>query len=118
MGDGGVSAHESKELLALISRAREIAETVGPLRKGGGMNHANDNYPPVLTRSQAAAMCQLTPAGFDVWVRKRIVPAAIEGTRRWSRDAILRALSGADAIGVDAALSPFEQWEAENARTA
>lgn len=79
------------------------------------MNPANDNYPPVLTRSQAAAMCSLTPAGFDVWVRKRIVPTAIEGTRRWSRDAILRSLSGADSVGVDVTLDPYEQWKAQNA---
>lgn len=78
---------------------------------------ANDNYPPVLTRAQAAAMCQLTPSGFDAWVRRGIVPPAIMSTRRWSRDAILAAVNGG-AIGIDAALDPYEKWKAENARKA
>ena len=76
---------------------------------------ANDNNPPILTRPQAAAMCNLTPAGFDVWVRKGIVPPAITGTRRWSRDAILRALND-DAPRQD--LDPYEQWKLDNARSA
>lgn len=78
---------------------------------------ANDNYPPVLTRAQAAAMCQLTPAGFDAWVRKGVVPTALPTTRRWSRDAILRAISGVDDVAIDAAVSPYEKWKAENARS-
>ena len=77
------------------------------------MTPANDNYPPILTRPQAAAMCQLTPSGFDVWVRRGIVPPAIQGTRRWSRDAILRAIAG---TAIDVELDPMEQWERENAR--
>lgn len=81
---------------------------------------ANDNYPPILKRGQAAEMCQLTPAGFDVWVRKGIVPTAIKGTRRWSRDAIMRALSGGK-VGFNDNGQPmdaFEEWEAQNARKA
>lgn len=82
------------------------------------MTAANDNYPPILTRPQAAAMCNLTVSGFDVWVRRGIVPPAIAGTRRWSRDAILRQLSGV-SIGVDAGLDPYERQKAErNARKA
>lgn len=73
------------------------------------MTPANDNYPAVLTRSLAAAMCQLTPSGFDGWVRRGIVPPAIMGTRRWSRDAILKAIAG---TAIDVAVDPMEQWEA------
>lgn len=81
------------------------------------MKAANDNFPPILTRPQAAAMCQLTPSGFDTWVRRGIVPPAILGTRRWSRDAILNTLSG--AIAVDAELDPYEREKAlRNARKA
>lgn len=81
------------------------------------MKAANDNFPPVLTRPQAAAMCQLTPSGFDAWVRKGIVPPAITGTRRWSRDAILNMLSG--AIAVEAEMDPYEREKAlRNARKA
>ena len=62
-------------------------------------------------------MCRLTPSGFDAWVRKGIVPPAIDGTRRWSRDAIQDAINGR-SIGVDAALDPYEKWKADNARKA
>lgn len=75
------------------------------------MNLANDNYPPILKRAEAAALCNLTPAGFDVWVRKGIVPPAITGTRRWSRDAVLRALNGDVARSN---LDPYEQWKFDN----
>lgn len=76
---------------------------------------ANDNYPPIMTRAEAAEMCGLTPRGFDSWVRRGIVPTTISGTRRWSRDAILTRLSG--TADVDAELSPYERQKAErNAR--
>lgn len=78
------------------------------------MRADNDNYPPVLTRPQAAAMCNLTPSGFDSWVRRGIVPTALPGTRRWSRDAILKAVSGDMSIGVE--IDPYDKWKAENAR--
>lgn len=80
------------------------------------MNYANDNYPLVLTRTEAADMCRLTPSGFDGWVRNGTVPPPLPGTRRWSRDAIRDAINGKTALSVDVGLSPFEQWEAENAR--
>lgn len=63
--------------------------------------------PLALTRPQAAALCGLTTSGFDVWVRKGIVPPPIAGTRRWSRAALERAL------GADAQLDPYEQWKAQ-----
>lgn len=47
-----------------------------------------------ITRPQAAALCGLTPAGFDAWVKKGVVPGPIPGTRRWSKSAIERALAG------------------------
>jgi hypothetical protein len=79
------------------------------------MSAANDNYPLVLTRAEAADMCRLTPSGFDAWVRKGIVPPALHGTRRWSRDAIRDAINGKVAA-VDVGLDPYEKWKAENAR--
>ena len=79
------------------------------------MTPANDNYPIVLTRPQAAAMCGLTTSGFDTWVRKGVVPPALHGTRRWSRVAIERALSGDALVSADANLSPYELWKAQNA---
>lgn len=70
-----------------------------------------------LTRAQAAALCELTPSGFDVWVRKGIVPGPIKGTRRWSRTALDRALGGIDKRGGDAddPEAIFDQWLKANA---
>lgn len=61
-----------------------------------------------LTRPQAAALCGLTPAGFDVWVRKGIVPPTITGTRRWSRVAVERAVAGGPNA-VDVEVDPYER---------
>jgi hypothetical protein len=75
---------------------------------------ANDNKPLAVTRKQAAEICGLSPAGFDVWVRKGIMPPPIKGTRRWSRLAIENAINGMDPV--NAGLDAFEIWELQNAR--
>jgi len=77
---------------------------------------ANDNWPPVLARPEAAEMCRISVQTFDSWVRKGVLPGPIPGTRRWSRVAIERSLAG----GVVAKIatdhpSPFEQWKRGNA---
>jgi hypothetical protein len=74
--------------------------------------HANDNWPPVLTRREAAKMCRISVQTFDSWVRKGILPGPIPGTRRWSRVAIERGLAGGGiALFANEQLSPFEQWK-------
>jgi len=77
---------------------------------------ANDNWPPVLTRCEAAEMCRISVSTFDSWVRKGILPGPIPGTRRWSRVAIERRLEGgvAESSATDQP-SPFEQWKCGNA---
>jgi hypothetical protein len=77
---------------------------------------ANDNWPPVLTRCEAAKMCRISVQTFDAWVRKGILPGPIPGTRRWSRSAIERRLAGGvvASSAIDQ-LSPFEQWKCGNA---
>jgi len=77
---------------------------------------ANDNYPLVLTRREAASICRVCLSTFDNWVRKGILPGPIKGTRRWSRVALERALSG----GLTGARLPnehsaFDEWKATNA---
>jgi hypothetical protein len=79
------------------------------------MHAVNDNYPLILTRTQAAEMCCLTPSGFDSWVRKGLVPGPLAGTRRWSRDAIRDAVNG-KAVEVDVEEDPYLKWKAEHAR--
>jgi len=68
-----------------------------------------------LTRAQAAALCGLSPAGFDVWVRKGIVDPSIPGTHRWSTAGLERRLSGLRG-GVEIELDAFEAWEVEQNR--
>jgi hypothetical protein len=76
----------------------------------------NDNWPPVLTRREAAEMCRISVPTFDTWVRKAIVPRPIPGTRRWSRVAIECALGGGgDRSPPDIQLSAFERWRRGNA---
>jgi hypothetical protein len=75
---------------------------------------ANDNWPLVLTRQQSADMCRISTSTFDAWVRKKILPGAIRGTRRWSRIAIERALAG-EAATAEPLRSPFEQWNRASA---
>jgi predicted DNA-binding transcriptional regulator AlpA len=50
-------------------------------RADADRNVANDNWPLVLTRSQAAAVIGISVSTFDGWVRKGILPAPIAGTR-------------------------------------
>lgn len=65
-----------------------------------------------LTRAQAAALCELTPSGFDSWVRRGIVPGPIKGTRRWSKVALERAIAGVMKVGgnADDPEAVFNEW--------
>jgi predicted DNA-binding transcriptional regulator AlpA len=77
---------------------------------------ANDNWPLVLTRREAATMCKISVQTFDAWIRKGLLPRPMAGTRRWSRAAVELALTGgAVAPLVDSQHSPFEQWKRRNA---
>jgi len=75
--------------------------------------------PLTLTRPQAAALCGLTPSGFDGWVRRGIVPPPIMGTRRWSRVQLERALAGQSWVPLDGEHDedPMLKWEREQAET-
>ena len=71
-----------------------------------------------LTRPEAAALCGLTPAGFDMWVRKGVVPPPLPGTRRYSRVQIERALAGMPFVPTDAAVQKpvdaYAEWAREH----
>jgi hypothetical protein len=74
--------------------------------------------PLALTRREAAALCSLTPRGFDAWVRRGIVPGPIPGTKRWSRVALELALGGSPSaqrdnrsIVEDDPEEIFRRWE-------
>ena len=46
----------------------------------------------LLAREEAAAYCDLSPSGFDTWVRAGRLPGPIPGTRRYDRKALDAAL--------------------------
>jgi hypothetical protein len=69
-----------------------------------------------LSRHEAARLCGISVHTFDTWVRKKILPGSIPGTRRWSRVSIEHALvheCGVGSIGPNR--SPFEEWKRRNA---
>ena len=75
-----------------------------------------DTGPRMLTRKQAAEYLNVTTAGFDVWVRKGIVPTAIAGTRRWDKRAIDASLDRQSGLSdKDDGEDAFLKWERENA---
>jgi predicted DNA-binding transcriptional regulator AlpA len=72
----------------------------------------------ILTRREAAGLLGISPSTFDNWVRKGIAPSPISGTKRWSKAAIERAMSGAAQETPANTNDPeaiFEAWERENA---
>lgn len=67
----------------------------------------------ILTRREAAELLGISPSTFDNWVRKGVVPKPLEGTKRWSRAAIERAVSGEPA-SVPQSYDPeaiYAEWE-------
>lgn len=70
----------------------------------------------LLTRSQAASYCNVSPATFSRWVAKGMLPSAIFKTNRWDRrgiDSALDRLSGIQTTKTNA----LDQWlEERNAR--
>ncbi|ALN75823.1 AlpA family transcriptional regulator [Aureimonas sp. AU20] len=67
----------------------------------------------ILTRREAAELLGISPSTFDNWVRKGIIPKPLEGTKRWSRAAIERAVSGepASRARVDDPEAIYAEWK-------
>jgi predicted DNA-binding transcriptional regulator AlpA len=98
-----------------MARPPKFVEINLPLATPVG-EHANDNWPLVMTRREATKMCRISVQTFDAWVRKGILPGPIPGTRRWSRSAIEQHLGGViSASPANDQFSPFEQWKRGNA---
>jgi hypothetical protein len=66
--------------------------------------------PRLLTREQAAAVCGLSPEGFDVWRRKGMVPGPLPGTHRFDRKALDAALDKLSGIEDRAEETPLQKW--------
>lgn len=66
--------------------------------------------PRLMTKAEAAAYCRVTPDGFGKWVRSKIVPGPIPGTKRWDRIALDAALDRASGIArPEPAETPLER---------
>jgi len=71
--------------------------------------------PRGLTKEQAAAYCGCESVeAFNDWVRRGLVPKSMNGTHRWDRKALDRALDRLSGLGNDLELS-FEEWAARHA---
>ncbi|KAA2237725.1 helix-turn-helix transcriptional regulator [Salinarimonas soli] len=72
--------------------------------------------PRGLTREQAAAYCNLSPSGFDLWVSKGRLPKPIAGTRRWDRAALDRAWDKLSGLTPESSEGDddFARWRREN----
>lgn len=68
-----------------------------------------------LSREEAAQLCGLSASGFDVWVRKGIVPGPIKGTRRWSREALEAAFGLQGVPANDDAEAAYRRWKESRA---
>jgi hypothetical protein len=67
-----------------------------------------------LSREEAATYggCESLSA-FSDWIRRGIMPGPIPGTRKWDRKAIDAALDRLSGLQPTIAMSPFDQWKAE-----
>lgn len=70
-----------------------------------------DVTPRLMTRSEAAAYCRMTPSRFSQLVKSELLPASIPGTTRYDRMAIDRALDKLSGLQSDAELSPLQKWK-------
>ncbi len=72
--------------------------------------------PLTYSKRQASARLGITLCCFDDWVRRGILPRSIEGTRRWSREAIRQAvergLDNSPLSEAELALREFENRQA------
>lgn len=70
--------------------------------------------PRCLSREEAATYCGCeTVRAFDEWVRKRIVPRPIPGTKKWDRLAIDDALDRFRTSGPSIQADPYLAWKAD-----
>ncbi len=80
------------------------------------ITHAMGPQPHAITLDKpgACALLGITPAAFDDWRRRGVLPEPIRGTRRWSVKALRAAVEGGlDKTASDEAESALARWERE-----
>ncbi len=77
-----------------------------PLRK------VDIDAPLTVNKARACAVIGISPARFDDWRRRGILPPPIAGTRQWSLAALRRAIDDAGADSPeDEAEAALRRWE-------
>lgn len=66
--------------------------------------------PRGLTRTEAAAYLGLSPATFDAWQRRGLVPGPLTGTKRWDKNAIDAALDRASGLAQHGRTTAYDDW--------
>lgn len=69
--------------------------------------------PRLLSKSEAAAYCNLSLSGFGEWVRVGRLPNSIPHTHRWDRRAIDQALDRLSGIASSSNVSALDEWRAK-----
>lgn len=67
--------------------------------------------PRLMTKAEAAAYCAVTPSRFYQLVKAGTLPSSIPGTTRYDKAAIDRALDKLSGLTSDAELSPYQKWK-------
>jgi hypothetical protein len=80
-----------------------------------GRTAFSDGSQRLITKSQAAAYCGLSKAGFSSWVSSGKLPGPIPGTARWDIRAINVALDQLSGIGDSADVSALDRWRSNRA---
>ncbi|MBO6755690.1 MAG: hypothetical protein JJ902_05155 [Roseibium sp.] len=63
-------------------------------------------HPRLITKEAAAHYCSISESSFDGWMRKGLVPPAVEGTNRWDRKAIDARLDELSGLTIPAHCTP------------
>jgi hypothetical protein len=82
------------------------------------MSDAQTSTARGMTRAEAAKYCRLSRDGYDVWVKRGLVPPPIPGTNRYDRKALDRALDKLSGLAPDSPESKLDQWLKEQQKRA
>lgn len=71
--------------------------------------------PRLVSKTDAAAYCGLTPGGYDAWVKAGRLPGPISGTHRYDKKAIDAALDRQSGLepDQDTPAAAYDRWKRE-----
>jgi hypothetical protein len=72
--------------------------------------------PRLMTRTEVAHYCRLTPSALSSWIKRGLLPGPIAGTSRWDSKAIDNALDLVSGLSVKTDTNSLDQWRSKRAR--